>query len=190
VHPVAVDRWVHHEDHSMKKIVLTFGLIAGAVLSAMLLITIPFQDQMGMNTGAIIGYTTMVLAFLLIYFGIRSYRNTVGGGTLSFGRAMAVGSLIALVASSCYVVTWEAIFLKYGDAYTAKYTAHEMAKVQQSGASPDVIAEKKAELEKFAVMYKNPLFNAGITFLEPLPVALLIALVSAGVLSRRRRDQT
>jgi hypothetical protein len=170
----------------MKKVVLTFGLIAGAVLSAMLLITIPFQERIGTDTGAIIGYTTMVLAFLLIYFGVRSYRDTVAGGTISFGRALAVGSLISVVASACYVVTWEGIFIKYGDAYTAKYTAAELDKVRKSGATPEVLAAKQAELEKFAELYKNPLFNAGITFLEPLPVALLIALVSAGVLSRKR----
>jgi hypothetical protein len=37
-------------------------------------------------------------------------------------------------------------------------------------------------------MYQNPAINAAITFLEPLPVALVLTLVSAGVLSRRRKD--
>jgi hypothetical protein len=37
-------------------------------------------------------------------------------------------------------------------------------------------------------MYKNPAVNVAITFLEPLPVALLMALVSAGMLSRRRPE--
>jgi hypothetical protein len=37
-------------------------------------------------------------------------------------------------------------------------------------------------------MYKNPLYNAAFTFMEPLPVGLIVALVSAGVLSRRRKD--
>jgi hypothetical protein len=36
-------------------------------------------------------------------------------------------------------------------------------------------------------MYKNPLFNIGMTFLEPLPVVLLASLISAGVLSRKPR---
>ena len=39
-------------------------------------------------------------------------------------------------------------------------------------------------------LYKNPLINIAITFLEPLPVGLLFTLVSAGVLSRKRRDQS
>ena len=42
-------------------------------------------------------------------------------------------------------------------------------------------------MEKFTKMYNNPVFNSAITFLEPLPVALIVALVSAGVLSRRKK---
>src|SRR4051812_11193280 len=96
----------------MKKIVFTFGLIAGAVLSGMMLLTLPFQDKIGFDRGAVIGYTTMVLAFLLIFFGVRSYRDTVGAGSISFGRAFSVGALIAFIASACYVATWEFIYFK------------------------------------------------------------------------------
>ena len=72
----------------MQKTVLTFGLISGAVISVMMLLTIPFHDAIGFGIGGlIVGYTTMVLAFLLIYFGVRSYRDNVAGGTVRFGRA-------------------------------------------------------------------------------------------------------
>ena len=71
----------------MKKIVLTFGLIAGAILSAMMLITLPFQDAIGYDRSAVIGYTSMVVAFLLVFFGVRSYRDNVAGGAVRFGRA-------------------------------------------------------------------------------------------------------
>jgi hypothetical protein len=172
----------------MRRVILTFGLIAGAILSAMLLLTLPFQDQLGIDQGAIIGYTTMVLAFLLIYFGVRSYRDTVAGGTIRFGRAFLVGAGIATVASLCYVVTWEAIYARNGAEFTAKYTAHELEKARKAGATEAELASKRAELDKFVEMYKNPVMNVAITFLEPLPVALVIALVSAGVLSRPRRD--
>lgn len=44
-------------------------------------------------------------------------------------------------------------------------------------------------MSRFAQRYQNPVFNAAMTLVEPMPVGLLIALVSAGVLSRRgRRD--
>jgi hypothetical protein len=34
-----------------------------------------------------VGYTIMVASFLLIYFGIRSYRDNTLDGQISFGRA-------------------------------------------------------------------------------------------------------
>ena len=170
----------------MKKTVLTFGLISGAILSAMMLITLPFHDAIGFDRGMIVGYTTMVLGFLLIFFGIRSYRDNVAGGTVRFGRAFSVGVLIGAVASLCYVATWQVVYFNFQHDYLKKYQAYTLEKARAEGETEEAIALKKAELEKFEKMYQNPVINAAFTILEPLPVALVIALVSAGVLSRRR----
>ena len=170
----------------MKKTVLTFGLIAGAVLSVMMLATLPFIDRIGFEKGEVIGYTTMVLAFLLVFFGIRSYRENVAGGSVSFGRAFAVGIQITAIASACYVATWEIIYYKLTPDFSEKYAAYVMAKERASGASEQRLAAKEAELEKFQKWYDNPLINAGITLLEVLPVGSVIALVSAGILRRKR----
>ena len=118
----------------MKKTVWTFGLISGGILSAMMVGTMPFEDQIGFDRSEIIGYTTMVLAFLLIYFGIRSYRDNVAGGSVSFGRALAVGSLIAVIASACYVATWEVLFYKFIPDFRAKYETYMIDRVKTSGA--------------------------------------------------------
>ena len=171
----------------MKKTVLTFGLIAGGILSAMMALTIPFQDAIGFDPGQIIGYTTMVLAFLLIFFGVRSYRDNVIGGPLRFGQALKVGALIAVVASLCYVATWEVIYYKVAPDFVTKYQAHLIDKERANGASEEAIARKKAELDRFAELYRNPLINAAITFLEPMPVAILMVLVTAGLLGRQKK---
>lgn len=170
----------------MKKIALTFGLIAGAILSAMMLVTLPFHDTIGFDNLEVIGYSSMVLAFLLIYFGVRSYRDNVAGGRVGFGRAFAVGSLIALVASVCYVVTWEVIYFKLAPDFFPKHQEHMIAKAIADGESEQAIARRKVEMAEFSEMYRNPAINAAITFIEPLPVGLIIALVTAGVLSRRK----
>ena len=170
----------------MKKTVWTFGLISGALVSAMMAATLPFQDETGFDHSLLLGYTTMVLSFLLIYFGVRSYRDNVGKGTVGFGRALAVGSLIGLVASLCYVASWEVMYFKFMPDFMTKYGAHELEKARAEGASEAALAQKKAELDKFEKMYQNPAINAAFTFLEPLPVALIVALVSAGALSRKK----
>ena len=170
----------------MKKTVLTFGLLAGAFLSAVMLVTMPFHDAIGWDRSMFVGYTTMVLAFLLIFFGVRAYRDKVGG-TVRFGRGLAVGVLIGAVASLCYVATWEVLYFTVASDYMVKYQEHMLDKARANGESEDAIAQKRVEMEKFATLYDNPAINAGMTFLEPMPVALIVALVSAGVLSRRRK---
>lgn len=172
----------------MKKIVLTFGLIAGAILSAMMLATLPFMDRIGFEKGEIIGYSSMVAAFLLVFFGVRQYRDYQAGGTISFGRAFWVGILISAVASACYSVTWQLIYNRIAPDFDEKYAEYVIEKERAKGASPQQIEKKQAQIEKYQKLARNPLTNAMIAFIEPLPVALVMSLVSAGILKRRRKN--
>ena len=170
----------------MRRIVLTFGFISGAVLSAMMAITMVFHDQIGFdNKGLILGYTTMVLAFLLVFFGIKAYRDNVGGGAVKFGKAFQVGLLIMLVSSACYVATWQVIYYKFMPDFMDKYAAHELEKARKAGASEAQVAAQAKQMTDFQQMYKNPLVNIAFTFLEPLPPGLLIVALSAGALRRK-----
>ena len=169
----------------MRKTVLTFGAISGAILSIMMLATMPFIDRIGFEKGEVIGYTTMVVAFLLIFFGIRSYRDNVAGGSVGFGRAFAVGALIALVASVFYVATWQVVYYKLVPDFGEKYQAHMIEKARAEGASQAEIDEKAADAQKYERWFRNPAINVAITFIEPLPLGLIVALISAGILRRR-----
>ena len=131
----------------MKRIVLTFGFISGAILAAMMLATMPFMDTIGFEHGMVVGYTTMVLAFLLVFFGIRSYRETIGNGQISFLRAMGVGLLIMVIATSCYVFTWEIMYRTFLTDFADKCVAYEVQKVQASGKSPQEIEKEIADMK-------------------------------------------
>lgn len=172
----------------MKRIVLVFGLISGAMLSAMMAVSMAFHEQIGFDRGMVVGYTTMFLSFLLVYFGIRTYRDTVAGGRVRFGRAFAVGMLIVLVASACYVATWQVIFYRFMPDYGEKYAAYVIEKARADGESEAQLAARRKEMDEFWESYRNPLVNIGFTFLEPLPMGLAMSLIGAGLLSRRRRE--
>ena len=171
----------------MKRVVLIFGLLAGAVLSVMMLVQAAFIDEIGFDRGEIIGYTTMVLAFLMVFFGIRSYRDNIYGGTITFWQAVGIGVLITLVASVCYVTTWEVIYYWFAPDFVDKYGAYMLEQARQAGATEQELAAKAAETARFREMYKNPLINAGITLIEVFPVGLVVTLISAAIL---RRDRT
>ena len=172
----------------MKKTVLTFGLISGAISAVLMLSTFPFMDRIGFDKGMYVGYTAMVLSFLLVFFGIRSYRENVGDGEISFGRAFSVGILITLVSSLCYVVTWEIIYFGFHPDFCEKYSAYMVEKAKASGATQQVIEATREQMRQMKVMLDNPLINSAMTFLEPLPVGLLITLISAVILRKKKTN--
>jgi hypothetical protein len=171
----------------VKRTVLTFGFISGAIFAVMMAITMPFHDQIGFDKkGLVVGYTTMVLAFMMTFVGIKSYRDNVAGGAIRFGKAFQVGILITAIGCACYVASWEVIYYNFMPDFADKYAAYETAKAKEAGATEAQLAAKAKQMADFKEMYKNPLINVALTLLEPLPVGLLMTLVAAGVLSRRK----
>ena len=173
----------------MKKTILTFGLISGAISSLVMVAIVPFADRIGFERGPVIGYTSIVLSFLLVFFGIRSYRDNLGNGQITFLKAFAVGISITLISCVCYVVTWEVIYYNFLPDFWDKYGAHLVEKLRASGASDAAVQARLQEVAKYKVLYKNPFFNAVLTFIEPFPIGLVITLISALVLRRKPQPQ-
>ncbi len=171
----------------MKKQVLKFGLICGAILGAMTAVMVPLcmNGTASFDNAEIFGYTIQVLAFLLVFFAIRSYRESPGGGAITFGKAFQVGILVTLVAAAVYVVSWEIVYYNFIPDFGDKYAAHMLEKMKTKGESAQAIEKATREMAKFKELYRNPLFNAGMTFLEVLPMGLLVTLVSSAILRRK-----
>ena len=171
----------------MKKTVLTFGLISGVIISVLMDSSLLLSSKIGSGHSMLLGYTIMVASFLLVYFGIRSYRDNVLAGGISFGRAFACGILITLITCVFYVVTWEILYFNFIPHFMDSYWAAQIHKVQAAGLDPATTAAKVAALQQSQQSYQNPVINMAYTFMEPLPVGLLITLISATVLRRKAR---
>lgn len=170
---------------SMQRTILTWGLIAGVVSISMMLATMPFVDQIGFDYGMVIGYTALVLSALVIYPGVRSYRDHVAGGKMTFGRGFLVGLGIAAVAAVCYGVIWAVVYANFMPDFCDKYAAHMIGKARAAGASAEKIAEATAQAAQMKRLMDNPVTNAAMAFLEPFPIGLLAALVSARILRQK-----
>lgn len=173
----------------MKKIVLTFGLISGALMALFMFATMPFVDRIGMDRMLFVGYTGIVLAFMLVFFGIRSYRENVSGGAVTFGRAFMIGILITLIASVCYVIAWQIFYYNFMPDFFEKYSAHVIEQARASGATPEAIQAQTRQLEQDIQLYKNPFLHPVFVFLEPFPVGLVITLISAVILRKKKPAQ-
>jgi hypothetical protein len=173
----------------VKKIVLTFGLISGVLSSLMMVATVPFLHNMSSTKGLVIGYTAIVLSFLLVFFGIRAFRDNVGNGQITFPKAFAVGICITLISCIFYVATWEILYFNFLPRdFMDNYGAQTIERLKASGASPAAVEAQVQQQKKFKEQYENPLFNSLMTFIEPFPVGLAITLLSAGILRKRARD--
>jgi hypothetical protein len=168
------------EETAMKKIVIRFGLASGAILLVLFSIMLP----LGVHS-EVLGYSSMVLAFLMVFFGVRSYRDNIAGGSIGFGKAFQVGILITLITCAIYVIAWEITYFNFMPDFLDKYTAQVLEKMRAAGESAAAIQEKAAKLATMAKYYDNLLFNVAITFLEVFPVGLIVTLVSAAILRRK-----
>jgi hypothetical protein len=177
----------------MKRIVLRFGLASSALLVVMMAVTLPLSPCMSgtisYETAEILGYSSMILAFLFVFFGVRTYRDNVAAGAIGFGKAFKVGILITLITCAVYVIAWEITYFNFMPDFLDQYTAHLLEKMRTTGESETAIREKTEQLAMMAKYYDNVLFNAGITFMEVFPVGLIVTLVSAAILRRKPRQE-
>jgi hypothetical protein len=84
-------------------------------------------------------------------------------------------------------VTWEIIYFKLMPDFMETFTNYAVEQVRASGGSQQMIDAKLKEMKDLGVMLNNPLINAAFTFIEPFPVGLLLTLISAAILRRKRR---
>ena len=169
----------------MKKTVWTFGLICGALLSVMLVANTALMDRLGFDRAEVLGYASIVAAFLLIFFGIRSYRENSPERAVGFGRALAIGLLISTIASACYALSWVVLQPRLAPDFAERYTEHTLERERAAGASEAEIASRSAELARYAELARNPLVNFGATFLEPFVIGVIVSFVAAGLLRGR-----
>jgi hypothetical protein len=173
----------------MKKNILIYGLIAGVVVSIIMLFTTNYishcEGNVDYNTSMFIGYASMLVAFSLVFVGIRNYRDKYNLGVISFGKAFKIGIMIVLIASTIYVVAWLIDYFFFIPNFMEKYSAHTLEKLKEGGASQIELNKQTIEMANFVRMYKNPFFNAMMTYFEILPVGLIVAIISSLILKRK-----
>jgi len=174
----------------MRKVTLIFGLLAGAIVSVLMVIGIALYEA-GVTTfyfSELVGYATMVIALSMIFFGIKSYRDNYQKGAINFWKGFQVGLLIALIASLMYAITWEAytqIRPASSASHIEKYADSVINKMREKGASAADIDREVEKMDDMKRMYQNPLIRFGMVLMEILPVGIIITLISAAVLRKK-----
>ena len=169
----------------MKTIVITFGLISGGIAALMMFATLPLIGRVSYEYLTVLGYTIFVASFLMVFFGIRSYRDTVGGGTITFGKAFTVGILITLLSCAIYIISWDLVYQQFLPTFWDDYSNHMIEKMRAEGATQEELSRQIQENEQIKQWFKNPFIRYAMSLMEAFPVGLLITLISSLILKRK-----
>lgn len=170
----------------MKKILLVYGLIAGVIVSSVLVYsTVLCYKTNKFEGNMLLGYASMLIAFSMIFVGIKAYRDKYNQGVISFGKAFKTGLFIALIASSLYVIVWLINYYFFIPDFMERYTDHMLKQTKASGATEAEIVKTAEQMARYQEMYKNPLFVILLTYAEILPLGLVVSLISALILKKK-----
>ena len=176
----------------MKKNIWVCGLIGGIIAASWGVVGEGvLSDSVSLNTRMVLGYTSMLLAFSLIFVAVKNYRDNYNNGVITFGKALKTGLLITLIASTVYVIVWMINYSYFIPDFGEKYQAQALAELKASGASAGVIKKQGAEMAAMMETYKtNPVYRAMFTYLEILPVGILVSVIAALVLKNKAKPTT
>ncbi|TDO19538.1 DUF4199 domain-containing protein [Pedobacter duraquae] len=172
----------------MKKNVFVYGLISGICVTTLMACSIAYCYSKGSFDGSmLVGYIAMILSFSVIFVGVKNYRDQVGGGIISFGKALRMSLLMALISSTLYVVGWMIVYYTIFPDFIEKLAAYQLSPAKTSQMSAAQVTAIRDQMDMFRDWYSTPLGVAGATYMEILPVGILVALVTALVLKRKDR---
>ncbi len=175
----------------MRKITLIFGVLAGIIVSVFMVVTVRLCENgvITFDNSDFIGYGGMVIALSMIFFGVKSCRDNYLNGAITFGKGFQAGMLITLVASLIYAIAGEAYYQIRPNAQAAlmdKYAEHHINKMKASGASSAEVEQKAKEMADLKELHKSPVIRFGMTLAIILPVGIIIALLSAALLRKKK----
>jgi ethanolamine transporter EutH len=171
----------------MKKNILTFGIISGIIVSALISITAICYQQQNFEGNMVLGFSVMILAFAFIFVGIKNYRDKFNHGIISFGKATQIGLSIALIASTMYVLTWVIAYYNFMPDFMEVMTAQNIEKLKLDKQLTNAeMSAKIAEINSMKELYKSPLMVVLFTYLEIFPIGIIVTLISALILKRKQ----
>jgi hypothetical protein len=169
----------------MTNIIFLYGTFAGLIVSGIMLAVIAAaggSPEMGDNS-LLLGYTTMIIALSMIFFGVKRYRDRDLGGVIKFLPAFLMGLAITVVAGILYVLGWEVYMAATDGSYMKAYMDHYIAGEKAKGLAGPALDKLVTEMNEMMTAYNtNMPYRMGITFMEIFPVGVIIALISAALL--------
>lgn len=167
----------------MRKYILIYGSVLGALLCInMIYMVDQLYNTPNFESNDTLGYIILFSIFSLVFFGIWDYRKKAI--YVSIWKALKLGVLISLLASTIYVVVW----LFYYYLFVPDFMDVYISQVIKETPKEEIIT-KTLQMEEFKNMYQNPFFVIVTTYSEVFPLGLLVSLISALLLKKKNLQE-
>lgn len=173
----------------MGKKILFYGLVSGGSLTVLFVLShILFMKNFSAEmweTGEIIGYSSMIIALTAIFFGVKSYRDKVLGGKISFGKAFTLGMGISAISSIIFGIYVYFLYTAIAPDLSGKMIEVYREKIKTSGQTQEVVTKQLEEFEKEAPMWNNPFLQSFVMLVTVFFIGIIISLITAVILKKK-----
>lgn len=165
----------------MKNNILKNGILGGIIVSIVLISMLFYMKANPENEpNAIIGFSSMLLAFIFVVLGIKRERE-INNGSITFGKAFLTGLGISFLISTIYVIVWLVIYYNFFPDFMEKYSEMVL-----KNTDPEELVAKTAEMNQMKEWYKNPAMIILLTFMEILPIGIVVSLIAALIFKKKQ----
>lgn len=173
----------------MKKVIIRYGIIAGTIVSALMLLSLPLMNNLSKETEGIamlVGYVSMILSISTIFIAIKTFRDKYNEGKVKFGKAFLIGLYITLIAAAIYALVFVIADALSGEAFVESYRNMQLDKINSDSTLN--LEQKQGAIIKMneeMTMYRKPIVKFFFTMLEYLPVGIGASLLAALILKKK-----
>lgn len=173
----------------MTKPILKYGSIACLVLVGIPLLSSLFLENgpEDFRIGEIVGYSTMIIALMLILVAQNDYRKQLNQ-PLKYSQGLVMGLAISALAGSAFGL-YNLVYIAWiNPEFMDQYYGYYIENLKQSGGDP---AQIKATIEKInseKEMWMSPAVQFFGMFFTVFVIGLIVSLISAGFMAKLSRS--
>ena len=168
----------------MKKTSIRYGSYGAVTICILFLLSWYVMDDLSFASQEVLGYASMVIALLFVFFGIKHFRDHENNGKVSFTKALTIGILISLITAVVFGIL-DVIYTEVLNPTFMEDYYNNSIEQMKLGLSPDEFEVKLAELESQRDLFSNPFFSFGLMAMTVFVIGFIISLISSLILQRK-----
>ena len=170
----------------MKQTALRFGLFgAASVVIFGLVNCLVLGPSASWELAEVLGYLTILVSMIFVFFGIRHYRDRFNNGELTFGKGMKVGILIVLLPAIFFGLFSVLLTEVFDPEWADRYYEYQKQKIVTNTSAAEVLP-KLQELEKNKAQFANPLYNFFLMAATVFVIGLIVTIISSITLRKTK----